>query len=217
MSIIHAMDRTLKARLIGASVLVLLVVLVVPELLSGRKSGTAAPTPKSASGQTRTYTIELAAGAPRAAADASSARSPAPLQSPLAADQPARATEQKPPDPLPDSPPHKAPPTASVEPTTAAAGTAPDTASTSARSEPAAPVQGTWSVQVGAFGSADSARKLVTRLEAEGFEAYVSTARREGKTLHRVRVGSEAGRAEAESLAGRLKARGLPVSVVAND
>jgi cell division septation protein DedD len=78
-------------------------------------------------------------------------------------------------------------------------------------------VQGTWSVQVGAFGSADSARKLVTRLEAEGFEAYVSTARREGKTLHRVRVGSEAGRAEAESLAGRLKARGLPVSVVAND
>ena len=40
MTIIRAMDRSLKARLIGASVLVLVVVLVVPELLSGRKAAT---------------------------------------------------------------------------------------------------------------------------------------------------------------------------------
>jgi cell division septation protein DedD len=54
------MDRSLKARLIGASVLVLVVVLVVPELLSGRKPATTAPaTPESGKGPTRTYTIEL--------------------------------------------------------------------------------------------------------------------------------------------------------------
>jgi len=72
MTIIRAMDRSLKARLIGASVLVLVVVLVVPELLSGRKAATT-ETPGAAdstlnNGPTRTYTIELGkAGSPVAA------------------------------------------------------------------------------------------------------------------------------------------------------
>src|SRR5688572_542460 len=74
MTIIRAMDRSLKARLIGASVLVLAVVLVVPELLSGRKAATT-ETPAAAdttlnNGPTRTYTIELGkAGSPAADAN----------------------------------------------------------------------------------------------------------------------------------------------------
>jgi cell division septation protein DedD len=40
---------------------------------------------------------------------------------------------------------------------------------------------------------------------------------RGGKTLHRVRVGPEADKGAAEQLAGRLKARGLPATVVQND
>lgn len=215
------MDRSLKARLIGASVLVLAVVLVVPELLSGRKTGTAAPAAKAASAHTRTYTIELAGGANRGATDADAAPAPAPVDSPLAADRPARATPPQPPEREAGSAPREAPPAARAKATTAATGAPtakpPATSAAAPLPPPAAPEHGTWSVQVGAFGSADSARKLVTQLEADGFEAYVSTARRDGKTLHRVRVGPEAGRPQAESLAGRLKARGLPVSVVAND
>ena len=40
---------------------------------------------------------------------------------------------------------------------------------------------------------------------------------RGGKTLHRVLVGPEADQGAAEQLAGRLKARGLPATVVQND
>jgi cell division septation protein DedD len=70
-------------------------------------------------------------------------------------------------------------------------------------------------VQVGAFGSAATARKLVADLERDGYSAYVAPLTRGGKTLHRVRVGLQPVRADADKLAGRLKARGLPASVVA--
>ena len=72
-------------------------------------------------------------------------------------------------------------------------------------------------MQVGAFGSAATARKLVEDLGTAGFRAYESPVSRSGKTLHRVRVGPEPARADADRLAARLKARGLPATVVAND
>lgn len=76
---------------------------------------------------------------------------------------------------------------------------------------------GGWVVQVGAFGSADSARRLVDELGAAGFEAQVAPVTRSGRTLHRVRVGPAGGRPAAEQLAQRLQARGLPAAVVAID
>jgi DedD protein len=72
-------------------------------------------------------------------------------------------------------------------------------------------------VQVGAFGSADTARKLVADLGGTGYRAFVSPVARGGKTLHRVRVGPEPEKAGAERLAQQLKARGLPATVVQND
>ena len=53
------MDESLKARLIGAAVLVALAVLLIPELLSGRKA--AEPVAEEGAGPrgTRTFTIEL--------------------------------------------------------------------------------------------------------------------------------------------------------------
>jgi cell division septation protein DedD len=74
-----------------------------------------------------------------------------------------------------------------------------------------------WLVQVGAFGSADAARSLVKDLEAAGLVAHVSPVARGDRTLHRVRVGPVADRAEAQQLATRLEARGLPATVVAGD
>jgi DedD protein len=77
-----------------------------------------------------------------------------------------------------------------------------------------APAKGTFSVQVGAFGSEATARKLVADLEAAGMPAYIAPLSKSGKTLHRVRAGPVPDRAAADKLAARLKARGLPVSVV---
>jgi cell division septation protein DedD len=72
-------------------------------------------------------------------------------------------------------------------------------------------------VQVGAFGSADAARRLVDELVAAGYAAQVAPVTRAGKTLHRVRVGPAEARPAAQQLAERLAARGLPAAVVAND
>jgi cell division septation protein DedD len=72
-------------------------------------------------------------------------------------------------------------------------------------------------VQVGAFGTAAAANKLIGQLKGDGFSAYPSPISKSGKTLHRVRVGPVGSRAEADQLAARLKSRGLPATVVPND
>ncbi len=53
------MDQTLQARLIGATVLVALAVLLIPELLSGRKTVEPAADAGAAAPGSRTFTIEL--------------------------------------------------------------------------------------------------------------------------------------------------------------
>ncbi len=219
------MDRSLKARLIGATVLVLLAVLVVPELLSGRKTSTAPAGAAAGNGPMRTYTIELGGdAAPSAAATPSVARPIAPVDAPLADERPRptadreAAREAPRPAPPPASVARVAPPRAASErPDPKPDAPAPEAQVKPPATPAATPGQGTWSIQVGAFGSAESARKLVRDLEADGFDAYVSPIERNGKTLHRVRVGPESARGAADALAGRLKSRGLPVSLVAND
>ncbi len=211
------MEEPLKARLIGAGILVLLAVALVPELLSGPKNsagGTAAGGAKN----TRTVTIDLGGavadgarlepGPETAAAPATTSTlptvaspAPAPAPAPEAAalvaskprEQPA-ATEKV------VAPPVRTPETrpAAIEPAVQAS----------------APAKGTFSVQVGAFGSEAAARKLVADLKADGMPAYIAPLSKSGKTLHRVRAGPVPDRATADKLAARLKARGLPVSVV---
>lgn len=199
------MDESLKARLIGGAVLVAIVVLLVPEILSGRKASQPEPDATAGARGTRTYTIDLGGGAPVQLA-------PEPVPA-----QPAPAVKPEPePQPEPKGPPEPQP--APVQATEPAAKTEPVPEPASApRAPPASVAKGGWAVQVGAFGSADAARKLVRELGAAGFEAYESPVSRSGKTLHRVRVGPEADRADADRLAVRLKARSLPATVVAND
>ena len=92
------MDQALKARLIGAVILVGLAVLVIPELLSGRKS--AQPTPAAVSPATaetsptsRTITIEL--GAQDDGQHANSALDAATQKPAPAPVKPARANESQ--------------------------------------------------------------------------------------------------------------------------
>ncbi len=208
------MEEPLKARLIGAGILVLLAVALVPELLSGRKespAGGAAPGAKD----TRTVTIDLggavADGArlePRPESAAEPVTRPTLPTVDSSAPAPAPVTEA-PPASTPQGPPVVkeevvAPPVPAARP---------------AAKEPAvqavAAAKGEFSVQVGAFGSEATARKLVADLKADGMPAYIAPLSKSGKTLHRVRAGPVPDRAAADKLAARLKARGLPVTVVA--
>jgi DedD protein len=197
------MEEQLKARLIGATVLVVIAVALVPELLSGRKQATPQVAAEGGRG-TRTYTIDLGVGAesPRPAEPV-----PTPAQ-PVAQETPPTPTVAAEAAPSGDVPPEQA--DAAAEPVAAPIATAP----AAPEPTPAAPVQGRWSVQVGAFGSAEAARKLVSELKRDGFPAYISPLSRSGKTLHRVRVGPAPNQADADRLAARLKARGLPATVV---
>jgi DedD protein len=217
------MDDALKARLIGAAVLVLLAVLLIPELLSGRK--TVEPVAEEAGPRgSRTFTIELGGGSGQSvrtpttvtpatsppSGDAAPAAAQAAIE-PTPTPQPATITEQTP-EPVLEPAPEPAP--------ELVARPAPIAKPSAVEPEPppvAAPGRGGWAVQVGAFGSAGTAAKLVRELSAAGYPAFESPVARAGNTLHRVRVGPEADKAGAEQLARRLKDRGLPATIVQND
>jgi DedD protein len=218
------MDQSLQARLIGATVLVALAVLLIPELLSGRKTVEPAVEEGAAAKGTRSFTIELgspggeakmtAPPAPSAIPPTSRAQAAPAGESGTAVETPGAVAGVEPPGvgaaagPAESAPPER---TAEPEPT-------PAQAAQPAPSPPPEPVKaGGWVVQVGAFGSVDAARRMVDELSAAGFEAHVAPVTRSGRTLHRVRVGPVPGRPAADQLAQRLKARGLPASVVAND
>lgn len=224
------MDKALKARLIGAAVLVALAVLLIPELLSGRRAGPSVDEAAAVSPGARTFTIELAGNAqdrapleetvPGPTSSAVPAPPVAPTGSASVAPDPGRdtgaaaRTDGQPTDqPLARDPASTAPgsqpdvPVAKVVAPAAAAR-----ADAAAAASPAG-----WSVQVGAFSTADKANKLAAELRSAGYRAYLSPVSKSGKTLQRVRVGPEADRSRAEGIAARLKARGLPATVVASE
>lgn len=235
------MDDQVKARLIGATVLVVLAVLLIPELLSGpRRHGATTPATSERTG-TRSVTIELdSSGAGRVrsvsepAADAANSRLPTlapaqelPARTASAASQPSASSIVPPPGASPEQKKPVGPTSAGPMPGPTAGKRMPADSQPAPSDvvKPAAPVakpavptvKGGWAVQVGAFGAVASASKLVADLRRAGLAAYVAPLERGGKTLHRVRVGPEPTRGAAEQLATRLQARGLPAAVVAAD
>jgi cell division septation protein DedD len=222
------MDQSLKARLIGATVLVILAVLLIPELLSGRKSATSS-VEEAPAGDRRTFTIDIGKSGGTATApqvprpqpsttEAPPPVEPAPARSPVGDSGPVvgDAETSTPRTAKSDAPPPVPAATQGAGKTPAASDSS--VAPTAPATAPAAGAGGgSYFVQVGAFGSAQSARKLVAQLEADGYPAQLSPVTKGGKTLHRVRVGPAASRAAAQQLAERLKARGLPVSLVTSD
>lgn len=219
------MDEQVKARLIGATVLVVIAVALVPELLSGPRRAMEAEPAVAGSNGTRTVVIDIgdgrAAGSPvispgpAPAAGAGRNAVPAVVDAPGEAAEP-RATAES--VPTETATPEIEPPAATVAATTPVVPPSVDATPPAKTPTPAkAATGGGWSVQVGAFSAAATARKLVSELGKDGLTAYVAPLERGGKTLHRVRVGPVASKAEAEQLAARLKSRGMPGSVVAPD
>lgn len=201
------MDRQLLERMIGAVVLIVALVLVVPAILDGPES----PAPVTATGAAatdagmRTVTIRPAAETTRP-----------PMPAPRVAAEPAPA----PPEPTAQQLAAAAAAAKEVKP---AAGTAAPLAKPAA-SPPAAPqprAQSTsrhraagWAVQLGSFARRENATRLAKELQEKGFSSYLEPLNSGGRTLHRVRVGPVGQREAAAKLASRLAASGYRGQVV---
>jgi DedD protein len=196
------MDRRVKERLVGASILVVIIVLIVPELLSGPAPGPVTPRlPVSAPEPVRNVTVDLTpnkAPAPEPAAEAAASSA-----QPPAAGSGDAASAVAEPTPAPAAAVPSAPlETTTPPPTSAATAAKPGAAGHS------------WAVQLGSFASHANADKLVRQLKAQGFSVYVLSGGSGPSLRYRVRVGPMADRGAAAQAAARLKSLGHVGSLV---
>ena len=205
-----------KERLTGAIILVALIVLLVPELLTGpiRTSTRAQAVASSAEGPPLlSYTIKLGddARARSAAPAASGPAQPAPLTASAAAD-PAGTAAAPAPAAASTTPVEPAAPAAATTPPAPPAPAAPPAAGRGGKAAASAPGTG-WVVQLGSFASHANAEQLARKVHAQGFTVSVSQGSR-GRRLYRVRVGPVADRPAAVQLAQRLRASGHSGAIV---
>jgi DedD protein len=190
-----------KERLTGAIILVALIVLLVPELLSGPvRSAVKAVAAPSAGEEPplRSYTINLAEdGRGHGAAPASAAEPPS-LPAPAAAAEPAAA-----------APAASAP--GSVAQTPAASGT--NSPPPTPNAALASSASGAYMVQLGSFASRQNAERLAQQLRTQGFGVSVSQGSG-GRHLYRVRVGPAHDHGAAEQLAAQLRTLGHSGAIV---
>jgi DedD protein len=225
-------DTRVKERLTGAIILVALLVLLVPELLSGPGTAGEAHPPAADGQQMRSYTIDLAddatarrpAAAPLADTPMPSAPDSKPVEASANDAQPARGAAREAPRSGGAASVERAPGASAPNASTSAAATAgsasprPSVAAAAPSAPRAAPserpVSGGWAVQVGSFASRENAERLARKLKGKGFESHVSESSGNGKRLWRVRVGPEPDRASAVALGTRLRAAGQSGTVV---
>jgi len=218
-------ERRVKERLIGASILVVLIVLVVPELLSGPKPVPSPAAPVATPESTRHVTVDLATSKPPANSDIDAA--------PGASTASALPVPTLPVPTLPaPAQPASAPPesaAAAIEPESKPSSVASRGApavSTAVETKAVSPIStaGTakadaghagWAVQLGSFATRANADNLVHQLKAQGFSVYVLSGGSGQSLRHRVRVGPLADRESAERTAAKLKSLGHASSLVA--
>ena len=195
------MDRALKERIIGAAVLVVFVVLVVPVFLdgppeSGEIVSERVPLPgQAAEGETRTVVLARDRDEPvptPAPVSVASAKTPQPEPRQTA------QTVQPDPEPRPESEEKPAP----SEPAAQQAAV------------PADSPTGMWAVQLGSFGDQKNAERLAADLRKQGFAAFLSQLSTATGQLHRVRIGPQKGRESAEAIAEKLAKAGHKGQVV---
>jgi DedD protein len=208
------MERRVKERLVGASILVVLIVLIVPELLSGPATApVGTKLPMSAPEPVRNVTVDLATAKPPVPDPAMTPGTP----SPIVASAEAGAGE-----------------TASAGATagataTAGAGAVPGGAASSAPLESAVPAPTMpadaavskaaaadhgWAVQLGSFASRSNADKLARQVKGQGFSVFVLSSGSGAAARYRVRVGPLGDRGSATQAAARLKSLGHVGSLV---
>ena len=188
------MDRALKERIIGAAVLVVVAVLVVPVFLDGPPEegeivSERVPLPgQDAQEDTRTVVLERdrKEPVPTAAEQAEPERSQQAARQPqaVAAAETRSEPEQPAPNPAPQTMPADSSPT------------------------------GMWAVQLGSFGNQENAERLAADLRKQGFAAFLSQLPTDSGQLHRVRIGPQKDRDSAEATAAQLQEAGHEGQVV---
>ena len=222
----------MKERLTGAIILVALIVLLVPELLTGPPQlGRTGPSVRAATeiagakpAPVHSVTLPLMTGAGgRAAAlgqaSAPTQRAPAPNPAPAVSGTPApapltpaaavnlTATAGRA-APAPAGPsPAQPPPHPKTQPVTHL----PARASAKAQARPAhhPAAGGHWGVQLGVFAYHVDALRLAHRVHARGLPVHVTSLTLRGRRLWRVTAGPVESRAAALKLARRLRSLGL--------
>jgi DedD protein len=220
----HGGGSKVRERLTGAIILVALIVLLVPELLTGPVRSAPRPAAVEAAAEgapLRSYTINLSDDRSRGGApQASGPEQPAPIAAAENPAPPATATAPGPAAPAPATEEPRAagaaaPPAAAPAPTTVSAKHAagPPQAHTAVATAPSAAPSGAFMVQLGSFASRANADRLAQEVRARGFAVSVSQSS-SGRKLYRVRVGPAHDHAAAEELAAKLQAAGHRGSVV---
>ena len=191
------MDRGLKERLVGAAVLVALGVWLIPWVLSGPERSTRTdadalefPVPADSSVlRSQTITLDNDREPPTPAVGH------AETQTEVAGNAAVQETDSPPPAASRVSAPPSVSPPDSVR---AADGAG-------------------WYVQIGSYADEENARRQADRVSTYGYEARVSSFDSSGRSMRRVRVGPQASRERAETVASALSAHGFVAQVVVED
>jgi DedD protein len=186
------MDRALKERIIGAAVLVVFAILVVPVFLDGPDDdaemiteSVTLPGQNNQERKQQTIVLERDRTEPVPAA-----ATPTPVV-------------QKTPAPAKEKPAVKA----QTEPAKPAATTEKSAAA-------AESTTGMWAVQLGSFSNQENAERLAADLRKQGYAAFLSQLQTDSGALHRVRIGPQKDRDSAESVAAKLSSAGHKGQVV---
>jgi len=185
------MERALKERIIGAIVLVIFVVLVVPIFLDGPpEDGEIVSERVLLPGQkdqnNKTVVLERGRSEPIPVASEPESDTEKPEQSPAEPE-----VSQPTPEPIPQQEIAREEQDPAPQPRTEPA-------------KPAASTTGMWAVQLGSFSNKENAEKLAADLRKQGYAAFLSQLRTSAGELHRVRIGPQKDRASAEAMAARL-------------
>ena len=195
------MERALKERIIGAVVLVVFVVLVVPVFLDGPPEDgeivserVMLPGQEDQKNQTVVLDRNRTQPVPAATTPAAAPVRQEPARQEPVQEEPVR--EEPKPDVVPDKPVEEPAPKPAPQ--------------------PAASTTGMWAVQLGSFSNKENAEKLAANLRKQGYAAFLSQLTTENGQLHRVRIGPQKDRESAEEMAKRLAKVGQKGQVVSH-
>lgn len=214
------MDQATKQRLVGAIVLVVAILWLVPVFLDGPADTATTisetvelPGVESQPNQLRTIELKTQEAAqPVAGGDAprSVDKADVVVERPRSIDKPVVVAT-----------PEKKIAEAAVEPAPkrVVASPPPKTRDAATTTKPASKVGGEsdlWAVQLGSFSTRDNAEKLAAELRQQGFAAFISQHSAAGSVMHRVRIGPLKGRSAADAEAQKLAGKGQSGQVVAH-
>lgn len=189
---------SLKQRLIGGAVIVVLAVIFVPIMLdgSGRK-------------EQLTQDVEIPPE-PAFVIEQSPSSGDTTAVQPIQPEEPVAS----PPPPEPVAAPE--PPAEQTATTSVTEAPEPKKKQPVASNATIKVKKGDWIVQVGSFGQENNALVLRDKLRAAGFQAFIQSSKDTGSEVYRVRVGPEAKRDQADGLRARLleeqKLKGIVLS-----